>query len=48
MDARWKNNIALAQPYHKGKSCSKFGQIPPSGLGGDGLTDRQMDRETEK
>ena len=28
-DARWKNNVALAHPYHEGKSCSKFGLIPP-------------------
>ena len=30
---RQKNNVALAHPYHAGKSCSKFGLIPPSGLG---------------
>ena len=22
---RWKNNVALAHPFHVGKSCSKFG-----------------------
>ena len=36
-----KNNAALAHPYHEGKRCSKFGRIPPSGLGGDSVTDRQ-------
>ena len=39
-----KINVALAHPYHAGKSCSKFGYIPHSGLGGGngvmyGLTD---------
>ena len=29
-------NVALAHPYHVRKSCSKFGQIPLSGLGGGG------------
>ena len=29
----WKNNVALAYPYHVGKSCNKLGSIPPSGLG---------------
>ena len=47
-DAR-KNNVTLAQPYHKGKWCSKFGWIPPSGLGGDRVTDRwKDDGRTEK
>ena len=34
-----KNNVALAHPYHEGKSCSKFGYIPPSGLGRDSRVD---------
>ena len=38
-----KNNVALAHPYHQGKPCSKCGYIPPSGLGGDRVTDRWMD-----
>ena len=29
-----RKNIALAYPHH-GNSCSKFGRISPSGLGGD-------------
>ena len=33
-----KNNVALAYPYPVWKSCSKFGQILPSGLGGDSLS----------
>ena len=33
--------IALAHPYHTGKSCSKFGEIPPRVLGGDSVTDRR-------
>ena len=32
---RWKTH-----PYHAGKSCSKFGLILPSGLGGESVTDR--------
>ena len=40
---RKKNIIAVAHPYHEGKSCSKSGLIPPSGLGGDSVTDRRMD-----
>ena len=36
-----KNNVALTHPYHLGKLCSKFGQILPSGLGGDSVKDRQ-------
>ena len=31
-----KNNV----PYHMGKSYRKFGEILPSGLGGDGMIDR--------
>ena len=42
MDKR-KNNVALAHPNHKGKWCSKFGWIPPSGLGGYSMTDRLTD-----
>ena len=33
-----KINVDLAHPYDAGKSCSKFGLIPTSGLGGDILT----------
>ena len=40
---RWKNNVALAHPYHEGKSCSKFGRILPSALGGDSMMDGWMD-----
>ena len=29
------------------KSCTKFGYIPPSGLGGDSMMDRQTDGWTE-
>ena len=44
-----KINVALAHPYHEGKWCSKFGCIPPSGLGGDSMTDRWTDDgRTEK
>ena len=46
MDAQ-KNNVALAHSYHVGKWCSEFGRIPPSGLGGDNVTDRQTDGRTE-
>ena len=43
-----KNNVAIAYPYHAGKSCSKFSLIPPSGLGGgsmrpDGRTNGRTD-----
>ena len=30
-----------------GGSCSKFGKIPPSGLGGDSVTNGQTDRQTD-
>ena len=43
MDVRRKNNIALGHPYYEGKSCSKFGEILPSGLGGDSVMDRWTD-----
>ena len=39
-----KNNVALAHSYQEGKSCSKFGQIPPSG---DSVTDGQTDGRTD-
>ena len=42
-----KNNVALAPPYHVGKSHTKFGYIPPSGLGGDTIMDRWTDGQTE-
>ena len=35
-----KNNVVLAHPFHEGKCCSKFALIPPSGLGGERVTDR--------
>ena len=40
MDAQ-KNMFALANPYHEGKWCGKFGWIPLSGVGGDSVTDRR-------
>ena len=40
---RRKNNVALAHPYPKGKSCSKFGYIPPSGLGRNSVTEEWTD-----
>ena len=40
---RQKNNVALAHPYHEGKSCSKFCLIPPSGLGGDSVMKGRTD-----
>ena len=43
MDGRKEKNVALAHPYREGKSWSKFGWIPPSCLGGDGMTDRWTD-----
>ena len=30
----WTNDVAFAHPYHVGKSCSKFGEVRPSGLEG--------------
>ena len=35
-----KNNVALAHLYHEGKWCSKFGSIPPGGLGENSVSDR--------
>ena len=46
MDAR-KSNVTLAHPYHEGKLCSKFGRIPPCGLGGDSVTDGQAVGRTD-
>ena len=40
---RWENDVVFTHPYHVGKSCSKFGLIPLSSLGGDSVTDRQVD-----
>ena len=37
------NRLALAHPYHERKSCSKFGSILPSGLGGNSVVDRWTD-----
>ena len=31
----------LMDPYHVGKSCSKFSYILPSGLGEDSMMDQQ-------
>ena len=42
---RQKRNVALASPYHEGKPCSKFDYIPPSGLGGDNVTDGLTDSD---
>ena len=44
-DGRWteRKNNALTHPYHEGRSCSKFGYIPPSNLGGDSVTERWTD-----
>ena len=38
-----KINVTLAYSYNEGKWCSKFGWIPPSGLGGDIVKDRWTD-----
>ena len=39
--AEVKNNVAVAHLItHVGKSCSKFGEVPPSDLEGDSMTDR--------
>ena len=45
---RVKNDVALAQPYHAEKSCSKFGLIQLSGLGGDSETNGRTDRQTDR
>ena len=43
------DRLPLAHSYHEGKWCRKFGWIPPSGLGGDSVTDRRTDDgRTEK
>ena len=46
---RWTNElkriVTLAHSYHEGKSCSKFGLIPPFGLRRDNMTDRWPDAE---
>ena len=39
--------MLLWRLYHEGKSCSKLSLIPPSGLGGDSVTDGRMDRGTD-
>ena len=31
-----------SHPYYEGKPCSKLGVLPPSGLGGDSMTDGLM------
>ena len=38
---------AVAHPIHVSNSHSKFGWISSNGLGGDSVTDRQMDRRTD-
>ena len=40
--------MLLLHTYHTGKSCIKFGYIPPSGLGGDSMTNRWKDRGTNR
>ena len=44
-DGRMENNVTLAHCNHEGKWCSKFGLIPPSGLGGDSVADRRRTDE---
>jgi hypothetical protein len=45
---RNENNVALAPNYHMGKLYTEFGEIPPSGLGGDTITDGQTDGRTDE
>ena len=48
MTDRQKNNFAIAHPNHAGKSCNKFGSIPPSGLGGGSVrADARTDGRTD-
>ena len=42
----WIDWLALARPYHMGRSCSQFGLIPHSGLGGDCVMDRWLKPDT--
>ena len=43
MLTEWRmDRLAHPHPYHEGRSCSKFGKIPPSGLE-ESLTDRWTD-----
>ena len=42
-DGAGETNVALEHPYHEGKSCSRFGQIPSTGLGGDRVMDGRAD-----
>ena len=37
------DGLALAHPYHEGRSCSKFGYIPSIGLGENSVMDRWKD-----
>ena len=47
MDEWMEKTVALAQSYHTRKSCSKFGYVPPSALGGDSVTNGRADRSAE-
>ena len=40
----WRaDGLVLPHSYHEGRLCSRFGYIPPSGLGADSVTDRWTD-----
>ena len=41
----WKNNVAVSPLPHR--KVSKLGQILPTGLGGDSVTDRWTDEQTD-
>ena len=43
----WTDGLALAHTYHERKSCSKLSEVLPSGLRGDSVMDRWMDRLTD-
>ena len=42
-----KNNFDVARPIHVSNSHTKFGWISSNSLGGDSITDRRADRQTE-
>ena len=44
---RAKNKRALARPTCVSKPLNKYGWILSSGLGGDSITDRRMDGQTD-
>ena len=46
-DGQTEKYVAITHPYYAGKSCSKFGLIPPSGLGGNSVTDGWTDGQTQ-